>query len=265
MKPTTRDAAVHSVYREYLNFLERDNPGFKQRETKYYLRRYGWLQHIIETLPSIVFMINFATGKYPFMAGAFKQITGFEPNATDPGVAFTMDRMHPDDSSVYSNVCFEKFLEYCRGATDEQIANSRFSVNWRWLRADRTYVQLLQQYVVLERDDKRNPILNLGTITDISNYKTGNNVIFSISRLEPDGNFLTVVHSSDKPLNNMNISEREREVLSLVVCGLTSKSIAIELYLSIHTVKAHRRSLLNRTGCINTAELCRYAVSNGLV
>lgn len=261
----TSQALASSVYLKYLDFLNHSKPEYTERQAAYYLRRYAWLQNMANAMPCIVFMLNYATGKYPFMAGAFKHITGFDFDATNPGVQFAISRLHPDDAQVYLDVCFKKYLEYCRQSSDEQIANSRFSVNWRWLRSDNQYVQLLQQYVVLERDVNRNPVLMLGTITDISQYKTDNRVVFSIVRYDEKEGFKTIVYSGNNTIGHIVLTEREREVLALLVQGFSSKMIASQLSISQHTVNGHRRNLLSKTECANTADLCRYAVTNGLV
>ncbi|MCT4590549.1 MAG: response regulator transcription factor [Carboxylicivirga sp.] len=51
------------------------------------------------------------------------------------------------------------------------------------------------------------------------------------------------------------LSEREKEVLELVVKGRTSLQIAEELFLSKHTIDIHRRRLIEKSGCRNTSEL----------
>jgi LuxR family maltose regulon positive regulatory protein len=44
------------------------------------------------------------------------------------------------------------------------------------------------------------------------------------------------------------LSSRELEVLALVAKGLTNREIAARLYLSLHTVKAHARSIYAKLG-----------------
>ena len=51
------------------------------------------------------------------------------------------------------------------------------------------------------------------------------------------------------------LTEREKEVLALLFKGLTSKEIAIELFISKTTVDTHRRNILDKTGIKSTAEL----------
>ena len=59
-----------------------------------------------------------------------------------------------------------------------------------------------------------------------------------------------------------HITRREREVLSLLVDGLTSSEIAEKLYISPRTVDKHRTNLLKKLGQKNTAGLVRYALEN---
>src|SRR3954447_15034659 len=60
------------------------------------------------------------------------------------------------------------------------------------------------------------------------------------------------------------LSEREREVLSLMASGATNKEIAERLFLSPHTVKEHTSSLYRKLGARNRAEAVRRADRLGL-
>lgn len=64
---------------------------------------------------------------------------------------------------------------------------------------------------------------------------------------------------------NLQISEREKEVLDLICKEYTSGEIAEQLYISIRTVENHRKSLLAKTGVRNTAGLILFAVSHQLI
>lgn len=50
-------------------------------------------------------------------------------------------------------------------------------------------------------------------------------------------------------------TNKEREILSLVSSGLTTKEIADRLNLSHHTVESHRKNLLKKFQAKNSAEL----------
>ena len=62
-----------------------------------------------------------------------------------------------------------------------------------------------------------------------------------------------------------NFSDRELEVLRLVVAGETDAGIAEKLFLAVSTVKQHIQSLRDKTGFRNRTELAVRARESGLV
>ena len=73
--------------------------------------------------------------------------------------------------------------------------------------------------------------------------------------------------SSSHASNNgqEQLSERELEVLKLVISGLSNKEIADKLFISIHTVISHRKNISQKTGIKSQAGLTIYAISNKLI
>jgi DNA-binding NarL/FixJ family response regulator len=61
------------------------------------------------------------------------------------------------------------------------------------------------------------------------------------------------------------LTEREREVLKLVVEGYTSQEIADLLHLSKRTVMCHRANIASKLGIHNRMELLRYAMRIGVI
>jgi DNA-binding NarL/FixJ family response regulator len=61
------------------------------------------------------------------------------------------------------------------------------------------------------------------------------------------------------------LTDREKQVLRLVVDGLTSRAIAEKLCLSPRTVDHHRARLLRKFKMRNTVDLVNFAVKNGFV
>ncbi len=60
------------------------------------------------------------------------------------------------------------------------------------------------------------------------------------------------------------LSDREKEVLKLIVAEMTNAEIAQKLFISVRTVDAHKRNLLEKTGAKNVAGLVLFAVEKGL-
>ncbi len=112
-----------------------------------------------------------------------------------------------------------------------------------------------------------------------------NEVLFDLSACEKDLEkhnrvedffFVPIIEAIEKKLlfnneENTNtektesLTDREIEILSSVVKGLTNKEIAQKLFLSTHTVISHRRNITRKLEIHSTAGLTIYAIVNKLV
>lgn len=63
----------------------------------------------------------------------------------------------------------------------------------------------------------------------------------------------------------LDLNERELEVLELIADGLTNLEIADKIFLSKRTVEGYRQNLLDKTKVKNTAGLVKYAFQHGLL
>ena len=62
-----------------------------------------------------------------------------------------------------------------------------------------------------------------------------------------------------------NLTEREIDVLTKLVHGLTNKEIAESLNISIHTVITHRKNIASKTGIRSQSGLTIFAISKKIV
>lgn len=70
--------------------------------------------------------------------------------------------------------------------------------------------------------------------------------------------------AADAP-NSDELSEREKEVVRMVVRGLSNKEIAEKMFISANTVMTHRRNIARKTQIHSPAGLTIYAIVNGLI
>lgn len=61
------------------------------------------------------------------------------------------------------------------------------------------------------------------------------------------------------------LTDREREVLTLIAEGLSSKQIAKELGVSLKTIESHRANLMDKLDIHKVSGLVRFAIRSGLV
>jgi two-component system, NarL family, response regulator NreC len=62
-----------------------------------------------------------------------------------------------------------------------------------------------------------------------------------------------------------DLTERERQILRLIALGYTNQEIAGQLYLSVRTIEAHRRHILDKLRLTTRADLVRYALERRIV
>jgi DNA-binding NarL/FixJ family response regulator len=62
----------------------------------------------------------------------------------------------------------------------------------------------------------------------------------------------------------VNLTTREKEVLQLLAEGFASREIADKLYLSLNTVRVHKKNIRQKLGLHSQVDLVRYAIKEGI-
>ncbi|MDR5591175.1 response regulator transcription factor [Christiangramia sp. SM2212] len=111
--------------------------------------------------------------------------------------------------------------------------------------------------------------------TDVTHLKVTSNMAVSFLNLDGGKSYYNVDVSKGKfhpelCENGKNdlaelFSEREMQIVMSLSRGKNAEQIADELNLSHHTIKTHRRNILQKSGCANTTELVAKCLSNGLI
>lgn len=84
-------------------------------------------------------------------------------------------------------------------------------------------------------------------------------VVLKIFNLLNDNNL------SQEKTENVELSNREIDVLVALAKGLTNKEISDQLFISVHTVITHRKNIVRKTGIKSVSGLTVYALLNNLV
>jgi DNA-binding NarL/FixJ family response regulator len=77
--------------------------------------------------------------------------------------------------------------------------------------------------------------------------------------------YVEVVKNATNRLEASTLSPRELEVMQLLAEGRSTRETAETLYVSIKTVEAHRRNIMEKLGLKGVAELTRYAIREGYI
>ena len=73
------------------------------------------------------------------------------------------------------------------------------------------------------------------------------------------------IEKEEKKSTQDGLSQREKEIITCVVKGMSNKEIADHLFISIHTVITHRRNIARKLEIHSPTLLTVYAIVNKLV
>lgn len=77
--------------------------------------------------------------------------------------------------------------------------------------------------------------------------------------------FLQMVHKGEEQAKYEILTEREREVLTLIAKGFSNKEIAEQLIVSVKTVESHKAKIMEKLHMKTRPDLVRYAVKKGFL
>lgn len=183
-------------------------------------------------------------------------------------VDFIMRKIHPDDIS-YVKLCEQHVIHFIAQQTDVQnILNYKFSYQFRF-KYKGEYRLLLHQCIILSVDGfgRVSKALNIHTIID--HISTTNNKKLSFIGLNGTPSFQSIDVLEKKvgcPLHKAShFSSREISLIRCFAEGMTSKQAADFLGISEHTVRTHRKNILNKTDRPNMTAVAIQCVREGLI
>ena len=120
------------------------------------------------------------------------------------------------------------------------------------------------------------PALKIGASGYMLKRAEGDELLTAIRAVHAGGTFFDpaiagvvaedVRRERDAPTDPFDtLTDREREVLTLLAQGQTYQQIAEMLFISPKTVDFHRANILHKLGLSSRADLTRYAVQRGLI
>ncbi len=192
------------------------------------------------------YIFNCATARIELVSEAVKQILGL-----DTAEAFSIEHLlsiiHPEDLPYFLD--FEnRVTRFFNGLPPEKVLKYKVSYDYRVKRQDGRYIRLLQQVVTIQSNEHGAVIRVLGIHTDITHLNKAPGSTLSFIGLEGEPSFHEVCTGQvthGNPLKDQ-LSKREKQILSHLVRGETSKEISEALFISALTVDGHRKNILKK-------------------
>jgi len=256
------ELAINSIGQSYRTGTA---AGISDEEVKQYVHSVEFLEDILRFSKTAFLVIEFKTWSYVYCSNNAQEVIGHSPEELMiGGPKFGLKRLHPKDLITQGEI-HPAMVDFFMGLDSPEKNRHKFSFTSRVIHKDGRVVQLLQHNFFLKWDDHGNPLLKLITFTDITPYKTNNDVVFYVSRLLDDGSSELVSQKNFSGSKDIAMSNRELEVLQLLSKGHSAKQIAACLTMAESTVKNHRKSIIKKMGCRNSAQMVTLAGLYGFV
>jgi len=164
-------------------------------------------------------------------------------------------RIHPEDLDKWLKALNELMEFTLANIKAEDRHRDNYTWNYRIKRADDIYVNLIQNTTPLVFDSHGKPVIGLAHYTVLhSDIKMD---ISASAKLLNEQNECETIYFNNyrQKLLTEGISNRERDVIRLLVLDFSSKDISQKLIISLHTVDTHRRNILKKLNISSTGEL----------
>ena len=194
--------------------------------------------------------------EFEYISKNFKACLGLDSNLLKTkGMRYFWSRIHPDDLEKWLEALNE-LMEFTLGSIGEDDRHkANYTWNYRFKNADDVYVNLIQNTTPLAFDSQDKPIIGLAHYTVLhSDIKM--DISASAKLLNEQNEYETIYFNNyGQKLLSDGISNRERDVIRLLVLDFSSKEISDKLNISSHTVDTHRRNILKKLNISSTGEL----------
>jgi len=171
------------------------------------------------------------------------------------GMHYFWGQMHPDDIPIWLQAMNELMAYTLTEIPVDLRQRMSYTWNYRLKNGSGTYVNIIQNTTPLEFDLNMKPIIGLAHYT-ILHQDIKLPITATAKYLNETNAYETKYFNnfSEKLLDD-GISNRERDIIRLLVQHHSSKDIGKMLNISIHTVNTHRRNILKKLKISTTGEL----------
>lgn len=225
---------------------------------------------------------NFALGPYYWFIGdnANMRITVTSQNIGElspfpksewenKSALFFVENIHPDDSH-YVLSAIQYAMDRIMALPANQQSSIRINIYARMLNAQKVYRWVLIQMPGLYINQNNLTTCGLMMVTDLSHFSFNGRpgLMTLVNNANGKSEYYHISLTKDLKLKNFElpqITKRERQLLNLMLKGLNSPQIAVELNIAYSTVENHKRNLRRKTSTKTSAELVHYIMNNNLV
>lgn len=219
---------------------------------------------------SFHYVVNFKTLQLKYVSESINDFTGLDPDrVTFKDIVAKVDKDHLKQVKQKEQVIYDFYFNYLPKAQRSQY---KLIYLYKMNDAGNRSRIMLHQALPFDFDELGNVEHVLGVHSDISylRIQPNNTVSFfsldgrtSFPNISTEDGIFDPENKGDRDLIEA-LTPREKEVISFLAKGLSSKAISSRLNVSVHTVQKHRKNILQKTNSMNTSELIGNCIMAGL-
>ena len=174
--------------------------------------------------------------------------------------------IHPDDLQYVIAAEEAAILQILKMGAESAL-KLKVSYCFRMKVADGSYHLFHHQALQTVLDQNGHILQALNIHTRINHLTNVNLHNVTISGIDDRDDFIQInVNNQSQGLQFYDIlTKRELEILSLIASGLSAVEISNKIFISVHTVKTHRRNILRKTHTNKSSELIKKCIEWGLI
>jgi len=194
--------------------------------------------------------------QFEYISKNFNSCLGLDANVLKKqGMKYFWSRIHPEDLEIWL-AALNQLMEF---TINEISVDNRYKMNYTWnyrfKNSNNVYVNIIQNTTPLAFDSNMKPIIGLAHYT-VTDSKIKMQITATAKLLNEQNEYETLYFNNfSQKLLKDGISNRERDVIRLLVLNQSSKQISEKLNISPHTVDTHRRNILKKLNISSTGEL----------
>ena len=206
---------------------------------------------------------NTANLSFEYVSKNFTACTGLSRDKMlNGGMNYFWSLFHKEDIELWLE-SLKQLMTFTMSELDNsQRKRMSYTWNYRIKNGKDKYVTIIQNTTPLQFDENNKPIIGLAHYTVLDcDFKQ--DICSSAKFLNESNEYETLFYQN---LSNQNllysISNRERDIVRLLIVNKTSNEIGEKLNISKHTVDTHRRNILKKLNLTSTSQLINYFKTN---
>ncbi|MFD1160793.1 MULTISPECIES: response regulator transcription factor [Hwangdonia] len=242
-------SSIKNVYKEI--FKSYDNPSLEK-----HIEKIIELDTFLPYSSTFFCITNTQSLTFEYISKNMPACLGLDKKTLEKkGMRYFWSRMHPDD--------LEEWLQALNDLMDFTLNNTKvedrkrmsYTWNYRLKNSSDDYVNIVQNTTPLGFDSDFKPIIGLAHYTVLS-PEIKLQVCATAKLLNEKNEYETIYFNNcSQKLLSAGISNRERDIVRLLVLNYSSKQIGDKLNISPNTVDTHRRNILKKLNISSTGEL----------